>query len=63
MQIEIGDQTLDVRAVEVNGAERDTLFDRQAALYTGFAGYQRGTARVIPVIALAQVDSSPVTNE
>lgn len=57
-QIEIGDQKLDVHAVEVHGPERDTLFERQATLYPGFAGYQRGTTRTIPVIALTERHSS-----
>lgn len=53
-RIEIGDRTLDVTAVEIDGPERDTLFERQAALHPGFAGYQRQTARTIPVIALTE---------
>lgn len=53
-RIEIGDRTLEVTAVEIDGPERDTLFERQAALYPGFAGYQRQTARAIPVIALTE---------
>jgi deazaflavin-dependent oxidoreductase (nitroreductase family) len=54
IQMEIGDQTLDVHADEVYGPERDTLFERQAALFPGFAGYQRQTNRRIPVIALTK---------
>lgn len=50
--IEVGDQTLAVRAVEVTGAERDEKFAIQAERYPGFAGYQRGTTRVIPVVRL-----------
>jgi deazaflavin-dependent oxidoreductase (nitroreductase family) len=53
-RIEVGDQTLEVHAVEVESPERDVLFARQAALYPGFAGYQRQTARTIPVIALTE---------
>jgi deazaflavin-dependent oxidoreductase (nitroreductase family) len=53
-QIEVGDETLDVHAVEVHSPERDILFERQAALYPGFAGYQRQTTRTIPVIALTK---------
>jgi deazaflavin-dependent oxidoreductase (nitroreductase family) len=56
-QIEVGDETLDVHADEINGPERDTLFERQAALFPGFAGYQRKTTRTIPVIALTRTKS------
>ena len=52
VQIEVGDQTLDVHAEEVYGTERDVLFERQAERYPGFAGYQRQTSRIIPVVAL-----------
>jgi deazaflavin-dependent oxidoreductase (nitroreductase family) len=51
-QIEIGDETLDVHAEEIKGAERDTLYNRQSSLYPQFAQYQRETKRVIPVVAL-----------
>jgi deazaflavin-dependent oxidoreductase (nitroreductase family) len=54
VQIEVGDETLDVDAEEILGPERDTLFERQAALYPGFADYQRGTTRIIPVLALTE---------
>jgi deazaflavin-dependent oxidoreductase (nitroreductase family) len=53
-QAEIGDETLEVRAQEIQGAERDELYQRQASRYPGFAGYERGTTRVIPVIALTR---------
>ena len=52
IQIEVGDKTIDVRAEEVTGLERDRLFERQASLYPTFGEYQRGTERIIPVIAL-----------
>jgi deazaflavin-dependent oxidoreductase (nitroreductase family) len=51
-RIEVGDQVLDVHAAELTGAERDDKYRRQAERYPGFAGYQRKTARTIPVIAL-----------
>jgi deazaflavin-dependent oxidoreductase (nitroreductase family) len=54
VQIEVGDETIDVHAKEVTGAERDTLYARQAALYPAFADYQRRTKRIIPVIALTK---------
>jgi len=52
VQIEVGDEKIDVRAEEVTGPERDRLYARQASLYPGFADYQRKTKRIIPVIAL-----------
>ena len=54
VQIEIGDETIDVQADDLQGPERDRLFERQATLYPGFAEYQRKTKRVIPVIALTR---------
>ncbi len=51
VKIEVGDQTIDVRAEEVKGAERDQLYAQQASLYPQFAQYQRQTKRLIPVIA------------
>ena len=53
-RIEVGDQTLDVEASEVQGAARDTLYAHQAERYPGFADYQRKTTRVIPVVALTE---------
>jgi deazaflavin-dependent oxidoreductase (nitroreductase family) len=52
VQIEVGDETIDVRAEEITGTERDRLYARQASLYPAFAKYQRQTKRIIPVIAL-----------
>ena len=54
VQIEVGDETIDVHAEEVTGGERDILYKRQATRYPGFAGYQRRTKRIIPVVALTK---------
>jgi deazaflavin-dependent oxidoreductase (nitroreductase family) len=54
VKIEVGDQTIDVRAEEVTGHERDTIYKRQAALYPNFAEYERKTKRKIPVIAFTK---------
>lgn len=51
-RIEVGAETIDVRAEEVTGGEHDRLYARQASLYPAFAQYQRQTKRVIPVMAL-----------
>ena len=50
--VEIGDETRDVRAVVLEGKERDELFARQKQRMPGFADYEAKTDRVIPVIAL-----------
>ena len=51
VRIEIGNETVDVRAEIITGPERDKLYARQASLYPQFAQYQRQTKRIIPVIA------------
>ena len=56
-RIEVGNQTLDVAASEIRGADRDTLYARQAERYPGLADYQRKTTRVIPVVALTGRDA------
>jgi len=50
--IEIGAETIPVRAVELHGAERDAIFARQAARFPIFAEYARRLERTIPVIRL-----------
>lgn len=50
--IEVGDEHLDVHAVELDRAERDEKYAIQAERYPGFAEYERRTTRVIPVLAL-----------
>jgi deazaflavin-dependent oxidoreductase (nitroreductase family) len=52
VSIEVGDATVPVTAEEVTGAERDSLYARQAAIYPGFAEYEAKTSRVIPVVRL-----------
>jgi len=50
--IEVGDDIVPVRATELPRAERDEKYAEQAALYPGFADYEKKTDRVIPVVAL-----------
>ena len=50
--IEVGDDVIEVRAEELPRAERDQKYAEQAALFPGFADYERKTDRVIPVVAL-----------
>jgi deazaflavin-dependent oxidoreductase (nitroreductase family) len=54
VQIEVGDETIDVHAEENIGLERDTLYARQATLFPTFADYERKTKRIIPVVALTK---------
>lgn len=51
-EIEVGDDTVPVRAEVLTGAERDRKYAEQAELYPGFADYQKKTERTIPVVAL-----------
>jgi deazaflavin-dependent oxidoreductase (nitroreductase family) len=50
--IEIGADTVDKTAVELDEDERARIFAVQASLYPQFGEYQRGTDRTIPVIEL-----------
>lgn len=50
--VEVGDETYEATAREVEGDERDHLYATQAALMPGFKNYQDATSRVIPVIVL-----------
>lgn len=50
--VEVGTERFAVGATELTGGERDEMYERQATRYPGFAEYQAGTSRTIPVIAL-----------
>lgn len=52
--IEVGGETIDVRAEELPRAERDEKYAEHAALFPRFADYERKTDRVIPVVALTR---------
>jgi deazaflavin-dependent oxidoreductase (nitroreductase family) len=45
-------ESLEVKALTVEGAQRDQLWTRITAMAPGFAGYQTKTSRVIPVVVL-----------
>jgi deazaflavin-dependent oxidoreductase (nitroreductase family) len=51
-RIEVGDDTVDVHATELQGPERDEKYALQAERYPGFADYHHKTSRTIPVVAL-----------
>ena len=53
--VELGGETFDVNAEITDGAERDRLFQQQAAALPNFNDYQSRTERRIPVIALTRV--------
>ena len=51
VKIEVGIETIDVRAEELTGLEREKIYKKQASIYPQFAQYQKQTKRIIPVIA------------
>jgi deazaflavin-dependent oxidoreductase (nitroreductase family) len=57
-RIEVGDDYIEVLAVELHGAERDAKYAVQAQRYPGFAEYQRKTTRTIPVLAFVPREES-----
>jgi deazaflavin-dependent oxidoreductase (nitroreductase family) len=50
MAIEVGTETIDVRATIASPEERDPLYARQAAAYPQFGEYEKRTSRKIPVV-------------
>jgi deazaflavin-dependent oxidoreductase (nitroreductase family) len=50
--VEVGSDTVQVKAVVTQGEERERLFRKQAELYPQFADYEKKTTREIPVVAL-----------
>jgi deazaflavin-dependent oxidoreductase (nitroreductase family) len=50
--IEVGTETVPVRARVATGTERDSIWQTQKERYPGFADYERQTDRVIPVVIL-----------
>jgi deazaflavin-dependent oxidoreductase (nitroreductase family) len=54
--IEVGDATLEVRAEEATGEERDRLYARMAERAPQFAEYEKQTERVIPVMVLTPTE-------
>jgi deazaflavin-dependent oxidoreductase (nitroreductase family) len=52
--VEIGDETFEARAIEVTGAERDEIYQRQTAFRPQFGEYQRNNPRTIPVVEIVR---------
>ncbi|GGL88829.1 nitroreductase family deazaflavin-dependent oxidoreductase [Nakamurella endophytica] len=53
--VEIGTDTVPVRASVAQGEERAVIWEEQKRRYPGFAGYERKTSRTIPVVLLERV--------
>ncbi|WP_159945671.1 MULTISPECIES: nitroreductase/quinone reductase family protein [unclassified Nocardiopsis] len=65
VRVELGTEEFDAVAVPAEGAERDRLFDACVRAEPGYADYQAGTERVLPVVALDRVhqgETSGVAN-
>lgn len=54
-QVELPDETFDVNVAEVQGEERDRVYEIQAGKYPQFREYTQKTSRVIPVVSLTRV--------
>lgn len=54
--IEVGTETLAVRARVAEGDEREQIWTRQKQAYPGFADYEASTSREIPVVILETTD-------
>ena len=52
--VEVGTETFPAKATVITCKERDDIYAKQAALYPGFAEYEKKTTRKIPVVALAR---------
>ena len=52
-----GREVRNVRATEVDGTERDRLWDLVVAAFPLYGAYQRKTKRVIPLFVLEPVDA------
>jgi deazaflavin-dependent oxidoreductase (nitroreductase family) len=56
VQIEIGEETRDVKARVAEGEERARIWTAQKEAFPTFAAYEENTPRVIPVIVLEPAD-------
>jgi len=57
IMIEVGQQRLQVEASIVESKKRDLLWAKLVKLAPGYAGYERKTSRVIPLMALQLLTS------
>ena len=56
VEVEYGDERFAAVARVVTGGERDRIFAVQKERMPGFADYEKGTSRVIPVVELRRKD-------
>jgi deazaflavin-dependent oxidoreductase (nitroreductase family) len=54
--VEVGGRSVPVTATTLSGSERDAAWQRIVAAAPGFADYQAGTDRLIPVVRLTRRD-------
>jgi deazaflavin-dependent oxidoreductase (nitroreductase family) len=55
--VEVGTETIPVRARAAVGEERDRIWEQQKRVNSNFADYERKTTRPIPVVVLERVAS------
>ena len=55
--VEVGTETVPVRARVAEGEERERIWDEQKRVNPNFADYEKKTARPIPVVLLERVAS------
>jgi deazaflavin-dependent oxidoreductase (nitroreductase family) len=55
-EVEVGTETIPVRARVTEGEERERLFTEQKRRMPGFAEYEKRTERQIPVVVLERTD-------
>ena len=53
--VELGPDTVPMRARVADGEERERIWSRQKEIMPGFADYEANTPRVIPVVILERV--------
>ena len=53
--IDLGSERFEAKATVTSGAERERLFDQQAAMMPVFNDYRKKTTRQIPVVVLERV--------
>ena len=58
-QIEVGGKTVKVTATQLNGPERAAAWQRITAAKPRYAGYEKKTDRLIPIIRLTASEPAP----
>ncbi|MFE3600882.1 nitroreductase/quinone reductase family protein [Streptomyces sp. NPDC059142] len=60
VRVEVGSQTYGAIAVPAEGERRDLLFERVVRTAPGYADYQAGTERILPVVMLERSEPDAV---